>query len=66
MSDLNQFKEEEGEFLVAIDVNLLYTNIIQKDGFNSTEWALQKHMDMKQEQIDYILEGLEMAMSNNY
>lgn len=31
------------------------------------KWALQKHNDVKQEQINYILEGLEMGeMNNNY
>lgn len=57
---------EDGDLLVTIDVNSVYTNIVQKDGLDSVEWALQKYSDMKQEQINYILEGLKMAMSKNY
>lgn len=44
----------------------MYTNIIQKDGLGSVEWALHKYTNMRQEQIDFIIEGLEMAMNSNY
>lgn len=37
IQELKQFKVDEGDFLVTIDVNSLYTNIIQKDGLSSTE-----------------------------
>lgn len=65
ISELRNFKIEE-DILVTIDVNFLYTNIIQEDGVSSAEWTLQRQTDLQQEQIKYILEGLNLAVSHNY
>lgn len=51
---------------MTIHVNSLYTSIIQEDAKTSTEWALHKFTKYKQKQIDYILEGLELAMKGCY
>lgn len=47
-------------------MNSLYTNIIQEVGVSSAEWALQTQTNLQQDQINYILERLRMAMSHNY
>ena len=57
---------EENDILVTIDVNSLYTNIVQEDGTQSVEWALYNQTNMKEEQIRYIREGLRLAMSHNH
>lgn len=56
----------EEDILVTIDVNSLYTNIIQKDGESSAEWVLQRQTGLHQEQVKYILEWLKLAMSHIY
>lgn len=66
IKELKDFRIEEEDILVTIDVNSLYTNIRQDDGLSSVEWALHKQTDLKGEQIKYITEGLQMAMSHNY
>ncbi|XP_077334619.1 uncharacterized protein LOC143975965 [Lithobates pipiens] len=66
LKELENVKVGEKDLLVTIDVNSLYTNIKQKDGLNAVEWALHKKSDLKQEQIDYILEGLDLAMRHNH
>lgn len=66
IDDLRNLEIEETDILTTIDVNLLYTNIIQNDGINSVNWALHKQTDMKEEQIQFILEGLKLAMNSNY
>lgn len=66
ISLLQEQEVDDATILVTIDVESLYTNIRQKDVINAAEWALHKYSDMKQEQISFTLDGLEMAMSNNY
>lgn len=66
LDELRTLKNEETDILVTIDVNSLYTNIVQSDGINSVDWALHNQTDMREEQIQYILEGLKLAMNNNY
>lgn len=43
-------------------MNSLYTSIVQKDSLLGVERALHEHTAIKQEQIYYILEGLQLAM----
>lgn len=52
--------------LVTIDVNSLYTSIVQKDRLKGIERALHKYTGIKQEQIEFIHEGLQLAMEGNY
>lgn len=47
-----------------MDVNLLYTSIVQEDVIMGVATALHEKTDLKQEQ--YILDGLKMAMECNY
>lgn len=49
----------------TVDVESLHTNIRQKDAINAAEWAFHKYSDIKQEQVQLILDGLDMAMFNN-
>lgn len=66
ISEPRNLKVEVEDIRVTIDINSLYTNIIQKDGISSLEWALHRQTDLQQEQIKYIMEGLRLAMSHNY
>lgn len=66
IAELKNFKIQDNDILVTIDVNSLYTNIVQKDGLSSVEWALHKQTDLKGEQIKYIMKGLKLAMCHNY
>lgn len=66
IGELNDFKTSENNILVTIDINSLYTNIVQEDGLRGVEWALHTLTDLKEIQIKYILQGLELAMSHNY
>lgn len=66
ISELRNLDIQEEDFLVIIDINSLYTNIIQEVGISSVEWALYRQTDLKEVQIKYILEGLRLAMRHNY
>lgn len=66
INELKNVEVEENYILVTIDVNSLYTNIVQEDGIQSVEWAFYNQTNMKEEQIRYIIEGLRLAMSHNY
>lgn len=66
MSELQNITVAEKCLLVTIDANLLYMSIVQKDGLKGVKKALHEHRKLKQEQIAFILKGLEMAMERNY
>lgn len=66
ITELKNLNVKEEDILVTIDINSLYTNIVQTDGINGAEWALYQQTDLKEEQIKYLLEGLKLAMSHNY
>lgn len=64
ISLLQEQEVDDSTVLVTTDMESLYANIRQKDDMNATEWALHRYSDMKQEQIRFTLDGLDM--SNNY
>lgn len=47
IAELGNFEIHEDDILVTINVNSLYTNIIQDDGLSSVEWALYKQTDLR-------------------
>lgn len=57
---------EDSTLLVTADVESLYTNIKQKDALDAIKWSLHKHTKLKQSQIVFLVERLNMAMSNNF
>lgn len=50
----------------TIDVNSLYISIVQKSGLEGIEKELHENTKLKQEQICFIVEGLQLAMESNY
>lgn len=66
LEELQQINGAQDYLLATIDVNSLYTSIVQKDGIFSVEKTLHDLTSMKQEQIDFILKGLQLAMTCNY
>ena len=52
--------------MVTIDIESLYTNIRQKDALIALRWALKRESKLKKIQINFLIKGLEIAMSNNY
>lgn len=66
IQELQGIQAEGNWILATIDVNSLYTSIVQKDGLAGVEKTLHEKTGMKQQQINYILEGLKMAMECNY
>lgn len=66
INDLKTITGTDHCLLATIDVNSLYTSITQKDGLKGVEKALYEGSDLKHEQIQFILEGLELAMGSNY
>lgn len=66
IQELQEIQDGGNWILATIDVNSLYTSILQKDGLGGVEKALHEKTGMKQQQINYILEGLKMAMECNY
>lgn len=49
-----------------MDIESLYANIKQKDGLAAVKWALKKQSQLKSAQRKFLLEGLQLAMGNNY
>lgn len=49
-----------------MDVESLFTNIKKQDRLTAVKWALKNLSQLKNVQIDHILEGLKMAMRSNY
>lgn len=66
LEELQQIDGAQDYLLATIDVNSLYTSIVQQDGLLGVEKALHELTCMRQEQVDFILEGLQLAMSCNY
>ncbi|XP_073466581.1 ribonuclease inhibitor-like [Aquarana catesbeiana] len=66
IQELQKIKGADNWLLVTIDVNSLYTSIVQKGGLLGVEKALYENTGMKQQQINYILEGLKLAMECKY
>lgn len=66
MEELQLINGVQDCLLATIDVNSLYTSIVQQDGLLGVEKALHELTSMKQEQINFILEGLQLAMTCNY
>lgn len=44
----------------------MYTNLRQNDVISTTRLALDSKSNLKREQKDFLLEALNLAMSNNY
>lgn len=67
IQDLKNIEGVENYILPTIDVNSLYASIKkQQDGLKGVEKALHETTGMKQQQIGYILEGLQLSMECNY
>lgn len=52
--------------LVTIDIESLYTNIKQQDALVAVKLALMDQSKLKLLQIEFLVEGLKLAMGNNY
>lgn len=48
--------------LVRIDVDSLYTNIKQKNATEAIKWALESRTNLKNTQIEFMLDILQLAM----
>lgn len=66
ITELQNITDSGNCLLITIDVNSLYTSIIHKGGLEGVEKALHENTELKQEQIGFILEGLQLAMESNY
>lgn len=66
ITELQNITGAENCLLATIDINSLYTSIVQKDGLKGVEKALHESAKLKLEQICFILEGLQLAMESNY
>lgn len=64
--ELQNIKGAENCLLATTDVSSLYTSIVQKDGLEGVEKALCENTKLRQEQIGFILGGLQLAMESNY
>lgn len=52
--------------IVTVDIESLYTNIQHKDALTALEWALWRESILRRSQIRYLIQGLQLAMGNNY
>ena len=66
INTLTKVSVKDSTLLVTIDVESLYTNIKQVDALAAVAWALKNHSKLKLKQRRFILEGLRMAMKNNF
>lgn len=66
MNILKEIPINDHTFIVTIDVESLYTNLRQNDVIVTTKVALNNRSNLKREQKDFLLEALNLAMSNNY
>lgn len=63
---LQEIKVTEHTILVTVDIESLYTNIQQSDALDAIKWALPKFSNLKKTQINFLIEGINLAMVNNY
>lgn len=66
ITELQDITGVEHCLLATIDANSLYTSIIQRDGLEGVKKALHENTKLRQEQISFIMDGLKLAMENNY
>lgn len=66
MNLLKDIPVHDNTIIVTIDVESLYTNLVQKDVLITTRRALDSKSNLKMEQKEFLIEVLELAMSNNY
>uniref|UniRef100_A0A8C5PCD7 Reverse transcriptase domain-containing protein n=1 Tax=Leptobrachium leishanense TaxID=445787 RepID=A0A8C5PCD7_9ANUR len=63
---LNSIKWEENFLLVTCDVRSLYTNIPHDRGCEAIRTMLLEDGEIKEEQVDYIVEGIALILENNF
>lgn len=63
---LENFWVDDNIILATVDVESLYTNILQDDARRAVKWALNERSQLKLSQQTFILEALEFAMECNY
>lgn len=56
----------DNTLMVTVDTESLYTNIRHKDALEAVKWDLSKEPKMTKSQTKFLVEGLALAMSNNY
>lgn len=56
--------ERKMTVMVTVDIESLYTNIRHSDALEALKWALTKQCTIKKIQIQYLIKGLKLAMSN--
>uniref|UniRef100_A0A8C5MP74 Reverse transcriptase domain-containing protein n=1 Tax=Leptobrachium leishanense TaxID=445787 RepID=A0A8C5MP74_9ANUR len=66
LQDLDKIQWKEHYILVTSDVSALYSNIPHVEGITAVKNILGKTNSLPPEQIDYILEGIHLILTNNY
>lgn len=66
MNTLKEIPINDHTFIVTMDFESLYTNLKQNDVIVTTKLALDNKSNLKREQKDFLLEALNLVMSNNY
>lgn len=66
MDILKEIPINDHRFIVTIDVESLYTSLKQNDVISTAKQALDSKSNLKRGQKDFLLEALDLAMSNNY
>lgn len=66
INTLRQIEVDDSTLLVTLDVESLYTNIKQTDAMAAVAGAMKNLSELRLEQRRFILDGLRMAMGNNF